>query len=680
MSLVDLYNCGSKTVGDILRIQSELKDLIACYSGQGRSITVRELLERLAESRKGSSATDALVDHARPPTIASAPPVPQPACSQVVLADDEARPRGTIRLFHTVLDALGTRARNVLVCNEIQDLERFLSLESGEIRLFHNSGEKTTAEVLEMQSSVKSILADYSANGQEPTFDKRALISFIHKTHQLAARTLQEPTPVERRIDDPSFWSVLRRTIPDLFRLNAESREAILDVASQWSLSRLNIPPEDIARLAAAAIFEDDTLDVLLFLSISYFVELEITPKTFEIIIDEFKLLYESCTKERCPDTGAFVASADVVVTEPEVATIRTFRVDSFGAPQELLWRLHQEGLVAWGDLTGMTESAILTSYGLSLAAFYHMHDLWQMKRYAHEASMRVSGLPLECFASFDSMMRAFIDLVAKSSRQKTVLLGRLGLLDNRKWTLDDLGNLLGLTRERVRQIERKELKTLKSPSKMTKLARLWTAVDETLRIAGGACLIGELAEQVANKLEWEQKPNYKAFASLLRLREDITIDKVEGLVCDPQHRCFECDIAAFCLEDLFAEDKSERPLSDVIRDLLSECAAIDECAEYAASLALSEGFVILTSKQTESVLTEDGVVYSRNTWASRRGSRVQMVESILKNAGRPMHFSEVYLEAKQLLQDDKRLEHNVYSWLGRSDNLLRWDTCRRRR
>jgi RNA polymerase primary sigma factor len=47
--------------------------------------------------------------------------------------------------------------------------------------------------------------------------------------------------------------------------------------------------------------------------------------------------------------------------------------------------------------------------------------------------------------------------------RQRYVLSLRYGLLDGRCYTLDEVGHMIGLTRERVRQIERKALSLLRT-------------------------------------------------------------------------------------------------------------------------------------------------------------------------------------------------------------------------
>lgn len=590
------------------------------------------------------------------------------------------------KLFQVVLDSLDTRARNILLYNSVRETGRFLKLTEDEIVGFRNAGVKTVADILEIQQKLRNLI---SSLYDLQTFDEnevrlylaRPLPKFKLSRHIPLFPWNGQPRGIqwrfveahaEKSIDTPAPWSILRGTILDLFQIDPGMRATVWNAASNTTLLTLDISSDEWGKLNSAAIYEEDYFDTLLALNIDYLVGLRINDRSFDSILDSVRLLCEQCIGF-IPDLN-MNASAESIILDSEIAAICKFRVDSFDVPDELMEEMHKLGVVIWSDLTAIAEKRILASLGdIRLEIFGQIRQVWRMKLYVQQANYRVSGLASECYTSFDSMIEAFIDMAAKTPRDKTILLGRMGLLEGRKWTLDDLGNLLSLTRERVRQVEHRRLHALVSTNKIAKLARFWLAVDEILRITGGTCLIDEMAEQLASKLEWNHKPGEIALSTILRLSENIIVDKETGFVSDPQNRCLGCAAIISALGNLFAEDKSERPLLDVIQYLLATCDQNNECNKNSQSL--SEGFVRFVATKTENILFDEGVVYCRETWGSRRGSRMQLVEGILRDAGCPLHFSEVYQEVRRLLPDDKSItEHNVHSWLGGTNSILLWD------
>ena len=74
------------------------------------------------------------------------------------------------------------------------------------------------------------------------------------------------------------------------------------------------------------------------------------------------------------------------------------------------------------------------------------------------------------------SMLRVEVEdsLDALTARERRVLQLRFGLFDAHERTLEEVGQRLGLTRERIRQIEAKALRKLRHPSVSEKLKSLW--------------------------------------------------------------------------------------------------------------------------------------------------------------------------------------------------------------
>jgi len=60
--------------------------------------------------------------------------------------------------------------------------------------------------------------------------------------------------------------------------------------------------------------------------------------------------------------------------------------------------------------------------------------------------------------------------LATLSERERQVIKLRFGLGDGYPRTLEEVGHMFGVTRERIRQIEAKALKKLRNPARMKRL------------------------------------------------------------------------------------------------------------------------------------------------------------------------------------------------------------------
>ncbi len=78
--------------------------------------------------------------------------------------------------------------------------------------------------------------------------------------------------------------------------------------------------------------------------------------------------------------------------------------------------------------------------------------------------------------AALVSMLRTEVEDVLNTltPRERRVLQLRFGLIDAHELTLQEVGQRVGLTRERIRQIETKALRKLRHPSRSEKLKDLW--------------------------------------------------------------------------------------------------------------------------------------------------------------------------------------------------------------
>jgi len=86
-------------------------------------------------------------------------------------------------------------------------------------------------------------------------------------------------------------------------------------------------------------------------------------------------------------------------------------------------------------------------------------------------ATMLISERSLKDAVNSEALINAVGDVMSNlSERERDVIVLRLGLNDGREHTLEEIAQPLGLTRERIRQVESKALRKLKHPLRIKKL------------------------------------------------------------------------------------------------------------------------------------------------------------------------------------------------------------------
>lgn len=76
-------------------------------------------------------------------------------------------------------------------------------------------------------------------------------------------------------------------------------------------------------------------------------------------------------------------------------------------------------------------------------------------------------AIPIEEMIENRELRRILNDVLdTLTEREEKVIRLRFGLEDNRKWTLEEVGKIFNVTRERIRQIEAKALRKLRHPSR----------------------------------------------------------------------------------------------------------------------------------------------------------------------------------------------------------------------
>ena len=162
------------------------------------------------------------------------------------------------------------------------------------------------------------------------------------------------------------------------------------------------------------------------------------------------------------------------------------------------------------------------------------------------------------------STWKGFVkDLLARSIQKdhlRTLVVMRRGLLGGTPATLKEVGQQLGVTRERIRQLELIANRRLRHKFVRQLASPFLSVVDDLVKEAGGRISCEALAPQVAVRLNWSKSPSGTGVAGLL---EALTGSKAQGSgYVTAESPCRSCSVARGYLLRLLG-DRDEIPLDE---------------------------------------------------------------------------------------------------------------------
>lgn len=256
--------------------------------------------------------------------------------------------------------------------------------------------------------------------------------------------------------------------------------------------------------------------------------------------------------------------------------------------------------------------------------------------------------IPIEAYGNFEQLIDEFLRNVVKRERDGRILKGRLGLLDGRKWTLEELGYREKITRERVRQIEKQYISKLQKPKSLSRLDRFWHAVDYVLLSGGGVCCAQEIANALGKCWGWQNLPSDADLASLIGLSPQYEVAwSLPIRVIMPEHQCVRCQAIRPKLTSTVENQPDGILPFDVATIMMMEfCRGKARCNKVSSIAKFSKGYLHFLGDAIEEILADEIALYTQHAWALKYGKkRTLLVETILYNNGRPMHFTEVHTE-----------------------------------
>lgn len=241
------------------------------------------------------------------------------------------------------------------------------------------------------------------------------------------------------------------------------------------------------------------------------------------------------------------------------------------------------------------------------------------------------------------------------SDKEKKVIIHRYGLEEEEVKTLEEIGHLFNVTRERIRQIENSSIKKMKGSPEIEKhLKPIESLVNTILEQSGGVMRDDNLLDRVigysvakdinraATKFiifqllnhNWERvekhdklHDGWKLPTADLKLVEELVDNLVEILTDEnkPLPRQFLLDALA------------KKPIAQKYSDFIKE-EIVDNALD-------------LTHKIDKNPFEEWGLLNWRSITPKRMNDKIYLV---MKKEGKPMHFTEIATKINDAKFDDK--------------------------
>lgn len=294
--------------------------------------------------------------------------------------------------------------------------------------------------------------------------------------------------------------------------------------------------------------------------------------------------------------------------------------------------------------------SLILKAYGLHLADFDRGAITTILTRISPEV-----------------MIEKFLGRL--DDRQRDLIVMRYGLAATRKLTLEEIGNILGCTRERVRQIEKKALNILHLAPNYSIIQPLIFRLEQALQQAHGVMSTNMTTHALYGEENLYEHAEHSVlfllnFAENIQLIKSMPILHLTNTAFAPftQHTCDICSV----FKQVITNALAPIPLSDVLSRFTNHHKG-RQLAEY-----VNEPFLIACLEaHPDIVITDiDGQIsYGLKQWSNKRLDDMVLV---LREHGQPLHYREIAERVNQRLPAEQQTTaHNIHAHIGRMPDVF---------
>lgn len=559
---------------------------------------------------------------------------------------------------------LPLRARRILEQTKVRSCEELLALgQQGMLRVT-NCGQKTLDALQSLQRRVREEYPGLLPHCTAPLVAPRKPVKPLVRKSPKIKKPASDPPPT----CDPADWSILNRSLSDLFQLPPLPPDG--EPASEANIATLGLPAAELERLRAISLFPEDPIHLLGSLSLGYLSQAGLGDTVFHVIHPALARCHGLAGPELPSLASAQVGDSSLY------AGIAPDLLDSLAVlafPCSIMLETETGSLppaVPFSTLTKITERTVIERLGLCSAALRDIGNLWFLQERA--ASLQWSaraGLPSRAYGDFYRLADAYLDLALSRipSKQnveahRRMLRGRLRLMDGRKWSLRELGKREGVTHERVRQVEHQLMQLLKSPELLQHLGYLWQLLEHILVSGGGVRYLSELAGALAETLGWPSTPG-EALAAIVELSPNYQViwDAPIRVVL-ARNCCARCAaIGAAVTEAVEAAPDGVISFEAGLEQAQQSCRN-SSCPELGKIERFSSSILHCVADTTPGILVRNEQLVA--PLVKLEGSHRRVVERILFNAENGMRFTDIQLAHNRMLPDRPLTPKQAYAVL----------------
>ena len=456
-------------------------------------------------------------------------------------------------------------------------------------------------------------------------------------------------------IDSPVSFIILMKTIPDILNISENDKEKIWSSFESLEFSQLGLPSEEWSRLYQHGVFREDSLDNILVFSMGYIYKLWNEEDRFNEILDAILNLIGDVLGREVALPVNNIGDESYIFENIQIEALNGLIISPTFIPQRIIGTLYDHGILKWQDITKFSERQIIKRFGFSVKALNlidcQMDCLRELYPLAKELISHIIFFDNHINKdSFESLMQSWILHRKVNDIYAQMFMKRMGWHGNKAETLESIAQQHGVTRERIRQIEKKVTAKLFHPNAVKVLFSLWIVIDSLLRSSNGIISVSELAELLQHHYKWEDKPTFSSLNKLIRFCPKTIIKKdsykkKEGIILSKDFFCGDCqDIYDYLIEILTLS--GEMSIGDATERLNAFCKT--ECPrKHVPRFMFNKSFIdflfIRDSTLKKKLYRKGDKLYYVDAWKLRYGGITNVAETVLKQSGRAMHFTEVF-------------------------------------